>query len=104
MSTRHRGGRQSGEIVRAHVVASGRVQGVFFRAEMQREAIAHGVAGWVRNSGDDVEAVLEGALTPVEKMIRWCHDGSPRSAVEHVSTRWEEPEGLIGFDIAPTRY
>jgi acylphosphatase len=36
--------------VRAHAVISGRVQGVFFRAETQRAAEGFGVLGWVRNS------------------------------------------------------
>ena len=46
---------------RAHVVVSGRVQGVFFRYETKREAEKRGVTGWVRNLHDGrLEAVFEG--------------------------------------------
>jgi acylphosphatase len=46
--------------VRAHVLVSGRVQGVFFRSETRREARKLGVSGWVRNLPDGrVEAVLK---------------------------------------------
>ncbi|MGD9089324.1 MAG: acylphosphatase, partial [Desulfobacterales bacterium] len=42
----------------AHVIISGRVQGVFFRVETQRAAERFGVVGWVRNRPDGtVEAV-----------------------------------------------
>ncbi|HOT48554.1 MAG TPA: acylphosphatase, partial [Syntrophales bacterium] len=44
-----------------HVVVSGRVQGVFFRARTRDEAIRNNVRGWVRNLPDGrVEAVFEG--------------------------------------------
>ena len=47
--------------VRAHVIISGRVQGVFFRVETQRAAEQFGALGWVRNRPDGtVEAVFEG--------------------------------------------
>ena len=49
------------EKVRAHLVVSGRVQGVFFRAETQEKANELGVSGWVKNLAEDrVEAVFEG--------------------------------------------
>jgi len=45
--------------VRAHVIVSGKVQGVFFRAETKRCADVHEVFGWVRNLPNGcVEAVL----------------------------------------------
>ena len=48
-------------LARAHVRAHGRVQGVFFRDSVRREADRRGVAGWARNCSDGtVEAVFEG--------------------------------------------
>ena len=45
--------------VRAHVIISGRVQGVCFRMETQRVAKRTGVSGWVKNRFDGtVEAVF----------------------------------------------
>jgi acylphosphatase len=62
------------EKVRAHILISGRVQGVFFRDYTQRAAQERGISGWVMNTRDGrVEAVLEGEKEKVEDMIRWCN-------------------------------
>jgi acylphosphatase len=76
---------------RVHVYISGRVQGVFFRAETQRTAKDLNLTGWVRNMADSrVEAVFEGDGTNVDKMMEWCHIGPPAARVEEVLTE-EEP-------------
>ena len=76
---------------RVHVIISGRVQGVFFRAETQRAAKGFNLTGWVRNMADGrVEAVFEGEDINVDKMIAWCHIGPPAARVEEVLTK-EEP-------------
>ncbi|MGD0022004.1 MAG: acylphosphatase [Smithellaceae bacterium] len=76
---------------RVHVYVSGRVQGVFFRAETQRAAMGFNLNGWVRNMQDGrVESVFEGDDENVDKMIAWCHNGPPRARVENVTTK-EEP-------------
>ena len=85
--------------VQAHVIVIGRVQGVYFRASAASEARALGLAGWVRNAGDDVEAVFEGPQPAVERMIEWCHGGPPRANVQRVEVEWGEPEGLTGFGV-----
>jgi acylphosphatase len=87
------------ERVRAHVVVSGHVQGVYFRAETARHAREAGLVGWVRNAGDDVEAVFEGPRAAVEQLIAWCHEGPPRARVERVDVTWEEPQGDPGFAL-----
>lgn len=94
----------SHESVRAHVIIVGRVQRVYFRAETKTQALALGLTGWVRNHGDNVEAVFEGTREAVTQMAEWCHEGPPRAAVEHVEIAWEQPEGLTGFRIRPSRY
>jgi len=63
-------------MVRAHVLVSGRVQGVFFRSETQYEAEKIGVKGWVCNLPDGrVEAVFEGEEENVKKLITFCRQG-----------------------------
>jgi len=80
--------------VRAHVVISGRVQGVFFRVETQRAAESIGVRGWVRNRPEGtVEAVFEGQSEKVKQAIEWCWKGSPASQVSDVQLKWEDPQG-----------
>jgi len=79
---------------RVHVYVSGRVQGVFFRADTRRAAADLNLTGWVRNMDDGrVEAVLEGEDSDVEKMIAWCHIGSPSSRVGKVTTTEEHYTG-----------
>jgi acylphosphatase len=83
---------------RAHVVISGRVQGVFFRASCAREARARGLVGWVRNRADGrVEAVFEGPGPAVEALVGWCRTGPPSASVEGVEVRAEAPCGDGSF-------
>lgn len=86
---------------RAHVIISGKVQGVYFRAGTRDQALALGVAGWVRNRPDGtVEGVLEGDREKVEELIRWCRQGPPRAAVSGVQIEWEDYRGgFNGFEI-----
>ena len=74
-----------------HVVIEGKVQGVFFRANMQRVARSLDLAGWVRNMPDGrVEAVLEGAENNMAAMLDWCRQGPPYAVVRQVEVT-EEP-------------
>jgi acylphosphatase len=87
-------------VKRAHVRVTGRVQGVFFRAETSRRARSLGVAGWVRNAHDgSVEAVFEGRPEAVESMVAWCARGPGGAVVDDVDVAWEEPEGTHGFEV-----
>lgn len=79
---------------RAHVYVSGRVQGVFFRAHTQEEAVRRGLSGWVRNLDDGrVEAVFEGPEDKVREIVQWCHRGPSHARVTNVEVRWESPKG-----------
>jgi acylphosphatase len=63
-----------------HVMISGRVQGVGYRAWTAREADWRGLSGWVCNRRDgSVEAVFSGEAETVAAMLVAVHDG-PRSA------------------------
>ncbi len=76
--------------IRAHVLVSGRVQGVFFRAATKREADSLGVKGWVRNTPEgEVEAVFEGEEDVVKMLVDFCKHGPPRARVTNVDVRWE---------------
>jgi acylphosphatase len=86
--------------VRRRVRASGRVQGVFFRDSVRREADRRGIAGWVRNCGDgSVEAVFEGPQDAVSALVDFCRAGPGHSQVEQLDVEPEEPEGLSGFEV-----
>jgi acylphosphatase len=86
--------------VRRRVVVSGRVQGVWFREGVRREAERLGVDGWVRNLPDHtVEAVFEGPLEAVGAAVTWCRTGPPRARVDRLRERDELPVGERGFVI-----
>ena len=69
--------------VRVRVVATGRVQGVWFRDACRERAQAEGVAGWVRNRGDgSVEAEFEGPQASVDRLVAWFGTGPPRARVD----------------------
>jgi acylphosphatase len=86
--------------VRAHVFVSGRVQGVYYRANTRDAARARTLDGWVRNLADGrVEAVFEGERPDVESMVEWCHTGSPAADVRDVEVEYEEPRDETGFEI-----
>ena len=86
--------------VRARVVISGKVQGVYFRGTAEDEARSRGLTGWVRNTPDgQVEAAFEGEQAAVEAVIAWCHRGPPAARVTGVTVTWEEPRGERGFSV-----
>ncbi|WP_049936132.1 acylphosphatase [Haloplanus natans] len=85
---------------RVRVYVSGRVQGVYYRANTRDAARARNVDGWVRNLDDGrVEAVFEGDEDAVEEMIEWCHTGSPAATVHDVDVSYEEPRNESGFSV-----
>jgi acylphosphatase len=87
---------------RAHIVISGRVQGVAFRIATVEEAQRLGLDGWVRNLRDGrVEALVEGERPKVEALVAWCHHGPPPARVMDVQVSWEPAQGGLGpFDIS----
>ena len=86
--------------VRQHVVVSGRVQGVGFRAAARAKAEACGVAGWVRNRSDgSVEAAFEGDAEAVAALVAFCRTGPRLARIERVEVREEPAEGLTRFEL-----
>lgn len=82
----------------------GAVQGVGYRAWLQREARQRGLKGWVRNCRDGrVEGLLCGPRADVEGMLALIRRGPPAAAVEHVSRRPATPKDLAlrgdGFSV-----
>jgi acylphosphatase len=85
---------------RRRLVISGRVQGVYYRDSVRREATAAGVLGSARNLPDGrVEVILEGEALAVEGVIAWCRTGPPRARVDAVDIQPESPQGVAGFVI-----
>jgi acylphosphatase len=73
----------AGQEAIVRVVVRGRVQGVGYRAFTQTQAMAHGVAGWVRNCRNGtVEAVFAGGIEAIEALCEICRRGPPAAVVD----------------------
>lgn len=82
-----------------HLTIHGRVQGVYFRDSMYREAHRRGIVGWVRNCSDgSVEAAVQGDADAVDAIVRWAHHGPAHARVEHVQVDSYQGEH-ISFEI-----
>ncbi len=94
--------RDPGHITR-HLMVVGRVQGVYYRASAQTEALRLGLHGWVRNRlGGEVEAVVCGPEHAVTEFIEWARTGPPAARVERLDvTEAEAPEPGL-FSLRPT--
>ena len=82
----------------------GRVQGVYFRDFVQRQARSLGLTGYVKNlyDGRSVEVWAEGDREQIEKLVRLLHIGPDRAIVEAVDSEWAAYTG--NFDQFNVRY
>ncbi len=89
-----------------HLRIAGRVQGVGYRDALRRQALACGLAGWVRNRRDgSVEAVLQGDARSVEDVIAWARRGPPAARVDRLDAQpaqGESDRAYAGFERLPT--
>ena len=83
-----------------HVRVSGRVQGVFFRAEARSRAESLGLSGWIRNELDgSVAAVFAGEPERVDSMVEWCRRGPAGARVDEVEVTERADESGDGFRV-----
>ncbi len=77
--------------MRAHILVSGRVQGVGFRYFTAAQARRLGVGGSVRNLPDaGVEIVAEGDRSALEALIAAVRRGPRGAVVRDVRVDWED--------------
>jgi acylphosphatase len=81
--------------VRLRVIVGGRVQGVFFRDFVRRQAQARDIVGYARNLADgrSVEVVAEGPEEKLQELLAALHHGPPRAKVEEVEVHWDAATG-----------
>ncbi len=87
--------------MQAHIVVSGRVQGVGFRFFAVRQARRLGVGGSVRNLPDGrVEVAAEGDRAAIEALVASLRDGPPGAEVRDIRVDWTDAPGrVIPFTI-----
>jgi len=79
---------------RVHLLISGLVQGVFFRASAWAKAQKLELTGWVMNlRSGQVEIVAEGKDKDIKQLISWTRKGSTSAEVRGVEISWEEYVG-----------
>lgn len=79
---------------RLHLIIRGRVQGVFFRAFVNKYAHLLNLTGFVRNKSDGtVEAVAEGDAKHLEMLYELCKTGPPGAKVDKIEKREEKASG-----------
>jgi acylphosphatase len=86
-----------------HATVYGRVQGVFFRAYVERRAEELGLVGWVRNlaDGESIEVYAEGDRAKLNKLLAYLNSGPPSARVDRVETDWTGYTGRYrAFSIA----
>lgn len=86
-----------------HIIISGRVQGVGYRAWTEREALARGLAGWVRNRLDgSVEALFAGDEEAVESILASCRRGPHAARVVDIEVSDADVPANPGFSVLAT--
>lgn len=83
-----------------HCIATGRVQGVNYRAATRDMANHLGLTGWVRNTPDgNVEITATGPEAVLRKLIEWCRHGPPHASVSDLRTERLPETSFTGFEI-----
>ena len=79
---------------------SGKVQGVYYRANTQTEAKKLGLTGFVKNEiNGDVYIGAEGDEEQLKKLIEWCRQGPTRAVVKNVEITEGELKNYPDFVI-----
>jgi len=79
---------------------SGRVQGVFFRANVRKKALELGLKGYARNlPNGNVEIAVQGDGEKISELIHFIKSNPGAAKIEEIKTAEREPENFKGFEI-----
>ncbi|MGH6989798.1 MAG: acylphosphatase [Stellaceae bacterium] len=85
------------------MIVTGRVQGVGFRAFVERHATALRLDGWVRNRRDgSVEIRAIGDAAKIDLLAARCREGPRLAEIVNVAVSDAEDDASVGFDQRPT--
>ena len=74
----------------AEILVTGKVQGVWFRDFVKKNADVLNINGWVKNNIDGtVSVTVEGEEEIINRLIDKIKIGSPLSKVENVKVNWQ---------------
>jgi acylphosphatase len=89
-----------------HLLITGLVQGVGYRASFEAQARALKLKGWVRNRMDgSVEAMVKGDVQSLDAIVDWARRGPPLARVEEVKVSEIGEDAVPGdrFDVVTTK-
>ena len=83
-----------------HLIISGRVQGVFFRANVRNKANELGLKGYAKNLADgNVEVAAEGDEEKINELIEFIKKGPGIAKATDIRMRHKEPENFKSFEV-----
>lgn len=88
-----------------HLIITGRVQGVGYRASFEAQARSLKLAGWVRNRADgSVEAMVRGDTQALDAIVAWAKRGPALARVDEVKVVEIDDDVVPGshFEVAAT--
>ena len=88
-----------------HLLISGTVQGVGYRATFSHVAVHLSLHGWVRNRQDgSVEACVQGSTGAIDAIVDWAKRGPPAARVDGVvvTPAQDAAEDFSSFRILPS--
>lgn len=79
-----------------HIHVTGIVQGVGMRPFVYREAMAHGICGWVLNAGDGVHIEAHASVEALDGFVATLSEHAPAAAVlsMSLSQTWSPTLGM----------
>ena len=86
---------------RIHLIVSGTVQGVFYRANAKKVASGLGLKGWIRNLQDgNVEVLAEGRKPALDRLIEFCRKGPEGASIDNIEIEWDKFRNEFGsFEV-----
>lgn len=83
-----------------HLIVSGKVQGVFFRANVRDKALQLGLKGYAKNlQNGNVEVVAQGDEGKVNELVDFIKKGPGIASVTGIQMRHKEPENFKNFEV-----
>lgn len=74
------------------ILIDGRLQGINFRYNTQKQARQLGLGGFVRTLSDGrIEIEIQGQEEQVNRLLAWCQEEPQRSHIKTIMYRFDEP-------------
>jgi len=75
----------------ARILIEGRLQGMQFRLQTQKQAQRLGLVGFVRNLSDGrIEIEVQGSQDNIEQLLQWCQQEPHSSQIRSILYRFDE--------------